>query len=97
MIGGGVGVAAARCGGVHVRPLRDAEQVNHARCAWGSKVVSYQHAQRTPVVWSTADAGTNCCVALLSAGLTWARNSGFSSGLSAAANTSGDWFAPTSP
>src|SRR5258705_5047837 len=52
-----VGCSEARTGAPQLRPVRDAEQVNQARCAFGSKVVSYQHAQRTPVVVSTADAG----------------------------------------
>src|SRR6266850_7495118 len=54
-----VGFSAARTGAPQVRPVRDAEQVNQALCAFGSKVVSYQQAQSTPVVVSTADAGKN--------------------------------------
>ena len=59
-----------------MRPSFDAEHVNHARCAFGSNVVSYQHAQSTPVCGSTAAAGKNCCVLPLSGGGTVVANFG---------------------
>jgi hypothetical protein len=91
-----VGAAAARSGGVQRRPLREAEQVNQARRACGSKVVSYQQAQSAPVVESAVAAGKSCCVRPESGGFTWARDSGRSPLSNAATWTSVVPFAPTS-
>ena len=91
-----MGSEAARSGEDQVRPSLETPQVNQARLAWESKVVSYQQAHSVPVVGSTADAGANCCVFPLSGGSTRARKSGVRSGRSATAYTSDVWFAPPS-
>src|SRR5437868_6604307 len=65
-----VGTAAARSGRVQRRPSWEAEHVNQARRACGSKVVSYQHAHSAPVVESAVAAGKSCCVLPSSGGFT---------------------------
>ena len=78
------GTAAARSGGVQLRPSWEAEQVNQARRACGSNVVSYQQAQSVPVLESAVAAGKSCCVFPVSGGFTCVRKSGRSAGSSAA-------------
>ena len=55
--------------------------MNHTRCAFGSKVVSYQQAQSAPVVVSTAAAGKNCCAEPRSGGFTRVREQPVQAGI----------------